>query len=118
MVARVGRSRLFAQSCENARPAACFGSQRNGPAPVAQPDRVVASEAIGRGVESLPAHHCSVAGRLAGITRPQAARPRTTGWIVRNYDLDFLKKFSLVIGFLAVVTVGLIFFASHLQNLI
>ena len=37
---------------------------------------------------------------------------------MRNYDLDFLKKFSLVIGFLAVVTVGLIFFASHLQNLI
>ena len=33
--------------------------------------------------------------------------PRTTGWIVRNYDLDFLKKFSLVIGFLVLVTVGL-----------
>ena len=43
-------------------------------------------------------------------------RPRTTGWIVRNYDLDFLKKFSLVIGFLMAVTVALIFFASHLQN--
>ena len=43
-------------------------------------------------------------------------RPRTTGWIVRNYDLDFLKKFSLVIGFLIAVTVALIFFASHLQN--
>jgi cytochrome c5 len=42
--------------------------------------------------------------------------PRTTGWIVRNYDLDFLKNFSLVIGFLAVVTVGLMFFANHLHN--
>jgi len=45
-------------------------------------------------------------------------RPRTTGWIVRNYDLDFLKKFSLVIGFLALVTVGLMFFANHLQHTI
>jgi cytochrome c5 len=27
---------------------------------------------------------------------------------VRNYDLDFLKRFSLVIGFLAIVTFGLI----------
>jgi cytochrome c5 len=35
---------------------------------------------------------------------------------VRNYDLDFLKNFSLVIGFLAVVTVGLMFFANHLHN--
>jgi cytochrome c5 len=35
---------------------------------------------------------------------------------VRNYDLDFLKKFSLVIGFLMLVTVGLIFFAHHLQH--
>ena len=26
---------------------------------------------------------------------------------MRNYDLEFLKKFSIVIGFLAVVTVGL-----------
>jgi cytochrome c5 len=35
---------------------------------------------------------------------------------VRNYDLDFLQKFSLVIGFLMLVTVGLIFFAHHLQH--
>jgi len=35
---------------------------------------------------------------------------------VRNYDLDFLKKFSLVIGFLAVVTLGLIAFASYLHG--
>ena len=27
---------------------------------------------------------------------------------MRNYDLDFLKRFSLVIGFLSLVTVGLI----------
>jgi hypothetical protein len=26
---------------------------------------------------------------------------------VRNYDLEFLKKFSMVIGFLVLVTVGL-----------
>jgi cytochrome c5 len=37
---------------------------------------------------------------------------------VRNYDLDFLKKFSLVIGFLALVTVALMFFANHLQHTI
>jgi cytochrome c5 len=37
---------------------------------------------------------------------------------VRNYDLDFLKHFSMVIGFLAVVTIGLILFASHLNNAI
>jgi len=38
------------------------------------------------------------------------------GWIVRNYDLDFLKKFSLVIGFLVVVTLGLIVFSGYLQS--
>ena len=37
---------------------------------------------------------------------------------MRNYDLDFLKKFSLVIGFLALVTVALMFFANHLQHTI
>ena len=35
---------------------------------------------------------------------------------MRNYDLDFLKKFSLVIGFLVLVTFGLILFAHHLQQ--
>jgi cytochrome c5 len=35
---------------------------------------------------------------------------------VRNYDLDFLKKFSMVIGFLGAVTVGLILFAHYLQG--
>jgi len=37
---------------------------------------------------------------------------------VRNYDLDFLKKFSMVIGFLMLVTGGLILFAHHLHGLI
>jgi cytochrome c5 len=35
---------------------------------------------------------------------------------VRNYDLDFLKKFSMVIGFLVLVTVGLILLAFTLQG--
>ncbi len=35
---------------------------------------------------------------------------------MRNYDLDFLKKFSLVIGFLVLVTGGLILFAGYLQG--
>ena len=34
---------------------------------------------------------------------------------MRNYDLDFLKRFSLVIAFLSLVTVGLIVFASYLN---
>ena len=38
------------------------------------------------------------------------------GWIVRNYDLDFLKKFSMVIGFLGALTVALIVFALYLQG--
>ena len=35
---------------------------------------------------------------------------------MRNYDLDFLKKFSLVLGFLVVVAIGLIVFASYLHG--
>lgn len=35
---------------------------------------------------------------------------------MRNYDLDFLKKFSMVIGFLAALTLGLILFALHIHN--
>ena len=35
---------------------------------------------------------------------------------MRNYDLDFLKKFSLVIGFLVLVTVGLQLLAYHLNH--
>ena len=35
---------------------------------------------------------------------------------MRNYDLDFLKKFSLVIGFLAFLTVALLVFAMYLQQ--
>ena len=35
---------------------------------------------------------------------------------MRNYDLDFLKRFSMVIAFLAAVTLGLILFAVYLHN--
>lgn len=35
---------------------------------------------------------------------------------MRNYDLDFLKKFSMVIGFLLLVTLGLILFSHHLNS--
>lgn len=35
---------------------------------------------------------------------------------MRNYDLDFLKRFSMVIAFLAAVTFGLILFAYHLNG--
>jgi cytochrome c5 len=37
---------------------------------------------------------------------------------VRNYDLDFLKHFSMVIGFLGLVTIGLIMFSMHLNGAI
>ena len=35
---------------------------------------------------------------------------------MRNYDLDFLKKFSMVLGFLAALTLALILFAHYLQG--
>ena len=37
---------------------------------------------------------------------------------MRNYDLDFLKKFALVILFLVLVTHGLMFLAYHLNKAI
>jgi cytochrome c5 len=37
---------------------------------------------------------------------------------VRNYDLEFLKKFSMVIGLLVVITLGLIALAAYLQRAI
>jgi cytochrome c5 len=37
---------------------------------------------------------------------------------VRNYDLDFLKKFSMLIGFLVLLTIGLLLFAHHLHGLV
>ena len=37
---------------------------------------------------------------------------------MRNYDLVFLKHFSMVIAFLATVTLGLILFAHHLNGII
>src|SRR5690606_20930338 len=47
-------------------------------APVAQPDRVVASEAIGRGFESLQARHLPASRLLAG-TAGTGRRARGTG---------------------------------------
>jgi len=50
-------------------------------------------------------------GRLVrpSVESIRVARPaRAIGWIVRNYDLEFLKKFSMVIGFLILITFGLI----------
>ncbi len=35
---------------------------------------------------------------------------------MRNYDLDFLKRFSMVIAFLMAVTLGLILFAAYLHG--
>ncbi|WP_028920190.1 c-type cytochrome [Pseudoxanthomonas suwonensis] len=35
---------------------------------------------------------------------------------MRNYDLEFLKRFSMVIGLLGLVTLGLILLASHLHG--
>ena len=35
---------------------------------------------------------------------------------MRNYDLEFLKKFSLVIGFLTLVTFGLILGALYING--
>jgi cytochrome c5 len=53
-----------------------------------------------------------------GIQLDSSGVAATDGWIVRNYDLDFLKRFSMVLGFLALTTVGLILFASYLNGLI
>ena len=35
---------------------------------------------------------------------------------MRNYDLEFLKRFSMVLAFLALVTLGLILFAYYLNS--
>lgn len=35
---------------------------------------------------------------------------------MRNYDLDFLKHFSMILAFLAMLTLGLILFAHHLNG--
>ena len=42
--------------------------------------------------------------------------PCRQGCFVRNYDLEFLKRFSMVLVFLAVVTLGLIIGAWFLHN--
>lgn len=50
--------------------------------------------------------------------RRNQALAQIDGCIVRNYDLDFLKRFAMVVGFLALVTIGLILFGIHLNGLI
>lgn len=37
---------------------------------------------------------------------------------MRNYDLEFLKRFSMIIGFLVLVTLGLIIGAHYLNGMI
>ena len=49
----------------------------------------------------------------SGLARPGCRAGQVT---VRNYDLDFLKKFSMVIAFLLAVTIVLILFASHFAD--
>src|SRR5690606_1194995 len=44
------------------------------------------------------------------------AGPPAIGCDVRNYDLEFLKRFSMVIGFLSVVTLGLILLSMYLHG--
>ena len=63
----------------------------------------------GSGISRL----CPGSGIIRGLT---AAAGRLAGWLVRNYDLEFLKRFSMVIAFLVAVTLGLILFARHLNG--
>src|SRR3546814_20835081 len=59
-------------------------------------------------------------GRLSKASRVDcgARSSYATGAFVRNYDLDFLKHFSMVIGFLAVVTLALLVLANHINGVI
>src|SRR3546814_5792615 len=59
-------------------------------------------------------------GRLSKASRVDcgARSSYATGAFVRNYDLDFLKHFSMVIGFLAVVTLALLVLSNHLNGVI
>src|SRR3546814_8435136 len=59
-------------------------------------------------------------GRLSKASRGDcgARSSYATGAFVRNYDLDFLKHFSMVIGFLAVVTLALLVLSNHLNGVI
>lgn len=47
-----------------------------------------------------------------------ATEPASQGSRVRNYDLKFLKRFSMVITFLVALTILLILLARHLQQTI
>ena len=61
--------------------------------------------------------HCpSAAARGPSSTALHALAGVRNRWIVRNYDLEFLKKFSLVIGFLVLVTFGLILVSLYINN--
>jgi cytochrome c5 len=53
---------------------------------------------------------------LASRARVEHAQSGQLGGFVRNYDLEFLKKFSMVIGFLMLVTVGLMVGAMLIQG--
>ncbi len=58
-------------------------------------------------------------GSFRNNPQPSAAPGRAAkGVNVRNYDLEFLKHFSMVIGFLALVTLGLIIGAHFLNGVI
>src|SRR3546814_19672983 len=59
-------------------------------------------------------------GRLSKASRVDcgARSSYATGASVRNYDLDFLKHFSMVIGFLAVVTLALLVLSNHINGVI
>src|SRR3546814_18282518 len=59
-------------------------------------------------------------GRLSKASRVDcgARSSYATGAFVRNYDLDFLKHFSMLIGFLAVVTLALLVLANHINGVI
>lgn len=52
------------------------------------------------------------------VSAAGARLPHIVRCSVRNYDLDFLKRFSMVIGFLVLVTIGLIIFATYLNRLL
>ena len=55
---------------------------------------------------------------IVPLGRRSLALAQIDGCIVRNYDLDFLKRFAMVVGFLMLVTLGLILFGIHLNGLI
>ena len=67
------------------------------------------------GLESGPPQplYCPDCAAVAGRPAIMICFP---GEFVRNYDLDFLKRFSMVIAFLVALTLGLILFAAYLHH--